>query len=554
MKIFSGYDFERREMNRNKSIGHSTKVALAALGAAVSCAGSAGAALLSVAPSTLPQIATVDQRYQSYNVEMAEVIGGSFWKPYDQHGKVAQKANAAPAVTPSPSSNAVFQIGGPDTSMFQARPPVDLSNARLRKLAAALGPAYVRVSGTWANSAYFQDSDEAAPATPPKGFQGVLTRREWAGVVDFSHAVNAKIVTSFAISEGVRDSAGVWTPDQARRFLAYTKSLGGEIAAAELFNEPTIAAAGGAPPGYDAAAFARDSVVFRAFARAAASDMLIVGPGSAGEGIPLTPASTPMLNTKDLLAATPRPVFDVFSYHFYGAVSMRCAEMSAEMTTTPGAALSEEWLARTDRVYDFYAALRDNFQPHKSIWLTETADAACGGNPWAPTFLDTFRYLDQLGRLARRGVKVVFHNTLASSEYGLIDRNTLTPRPNYWAALLWRRLMGPIVLDAGPSRPGLHLYAQSLRDHPGGVTLLAINTSPTQRESIDLPMPAHRYTLTTRKLEDGHVQLNGDELKLWPNGDLPGAQPRRIPAGRVELAPASITFLAILDAGNESCR
>lgn len=34
--------------------------------------------------------------------------------------------------------------------MFQARPSIDLTNARLRKLAAALGPAYVRVSGTWA--------------------------------------------------------------------------------------------------------------------------------------------------------------------------------------------------------------------------------------------------------------------------------------------------------------------------------------------------------------------------------------------------------------------
>jgi len=32
-------------------------------------------------------------------------------------------------------------------------------NARLRKLAAALGPAYVRVSGTWANSVFFQDTD-----------------------------------------------------------------------------------------------------------------------------------------------------------------------------------------------------------------------------------------------------------------------------------------------------------------------------------------------------------------------------------------------------------
>jgi hypothetical protein len=49
---------------------------------------------------------------------------------------------------------------------------------------------------------------------------------------------------------------------------------------------------------------------------------------------------------------------------------------------------------------------------------TETADAACGDNPWANTFLDTFRYLDQLGRLARQDVRVVAHNTLVASDYG----------------------------------------------------------------------------------------------------------------------------------------
>jgi hypothetical protein len=68
--------------------------------------------------------------------------------------------------------------------------------------------------------------------------------------------------------------------------------------------------------------------------------------------------------------------------------------------TTPEAALSETWLASTDQTLAFYRQLRDDFEPGKPIWLTETADAACGGNPWAATFLDTFRYLDQLGRLS----------------------------------------------------------------------------------------------------------------------------------------------------------
>ena len=85
--------------------------------------------------------------------------------------------------------------------------------------------------------------------TPPKGFQSVLTRSEWKGVINFAQAVDAKLVNSFAISPGVRNAAGVWTSDQAGKLLAYTKSIGGEIAAAEFFNEPSYAAMGGAPPG-----------------------------------------------------------------------------------------------------------------------------------------------------------------------------------------------------------------------------------------------------------------------------------------------------------------
>ena len=35
-----------------------------------------------VAPENMPRIGTVDDRFQSYNIEMVEVTGGRFWKPY----------------------------------------------------------------------------------------------------------------------------------------------------------------------------------------------------------------------------------------------------------------------------------------------------------------------------------------------------------------------------------------------------------------------------------------------------------------------------------------
>ena len=69
---------------------------------------------------------------------------------------------------------------GRNAAIFEARVPLDAANARLRMLAVALGPASMRVSGTWANTVYFQDAGEDVPSAPPAGFQGVLSRRHSA--------------------------------------------------------------------------------------------------------------------------------------------------------------------------------------------------------------------------------------------------------------------------------------------------------------------------------------------------------------------------------------
>ena len=183
-------------MNRGRIVEFCAGVALAVLAMPLLRPSASFAQSLSVAPSTMPRIGSVSDRYQSYNVEMIEVTGGRFWKPYrPEPGDGVQQpapADGAPGGdTPS----------GMNADLYQYRPPIDLSNARLRKLAAALGPAYVRVSGTWANTTYFSATD-TPPAAPPAGFKGVLSRAQWKGVVDFAQAVNAEIVTSFATGVG----------------------------------------------------------------------------------------------------------------------------------------------------------------------------------------------------------------------------------------------------------------------------------------------------------------------------------------------------------------
>ena len=134
------------------------------------------------------------------------------------------------------------------------------------------------------------------------------------------------------------------------------------------------------------------------------------GDGGVAYGIP------GVLNTADLLAAS-GPGVDAFSYHHYGASSIRCAAVGPQTQTTADAALSEKWLAKTDETLAFYSPLRDKFEPGKPFWNTETADAACGGNPWGGTFLDTFRYLDHSGGSRNRtsGLSLTTHSSQATT-------------------------------------------------------------------------------------------------------------------------------------------
>jgi heparanase len=458
----------------------------------------------------------VDDRFQSFNIEMCEVIGGDFWIPYNLVDSVRKHSNKKG-----------FE------ALKWGIEPINLYEKKLRTLASALGPTYVRVSGTWANDVYFQNNDEAKLKTPPAGFNNILTRQQWKGVVDFCKAVDGKLVTSFPISDGMRDEKGNWRPDQVKSIIDYTKSVGGNIAAAEFFNEPSHAAHGNAPKGYDGARFRKEFGVFKDFMTSYAPDIKIIGPGSTGEGGIIPSISIPV---EDIMASPQKPAFEVFTYHYYGNVSKRCFGGQ-----TLENALSQEWLSKTEKGLQFYEGIRDQYLPNTPIWLTETAETACGGNPWAATYADCFRYLEQLGRLAKKNVQVVMHNTLARSEYAILDHDTHNPRPNYWAALLWNRLMGNQVYEGAALEPGVDVFVHNLKGSKNGKTVLVINTND-KPSFVNIPSAATRYVLTADELATKTVKLNGKVLTLTKTDEIPAITGMKSKAGRVALPAQSIAF------------
>lgn len=490
----------------------------------------------------------MDPRLVSYNIEMTEVTGGTFWKAYTP----GQIAGTEEFTLPEGGLQNVTAM----MSLMQVYPPINLYDETLRARAKALGPAWVRVSGTWASKTYY-DFDGTANGKAPEGFMNVLTRSQWIGVLDFVKAVGAKLLVSVANCEGIHSAHEPWNPSQAEKLFALSKEYGVPIDAAEFMNEPNMLAQSGAPEGYTPADYARDQDIFFGWLRQNYPETLLVGPCSTGDqkAVEGSPAAQGggigdvlyACTTDELMQGTAiRP--DVFSYHYYNGISERLAPVMPGAHWPVEQAHSDAYLSVAAGAAQNYAPLRDRYCPGAPMWVTESGDAGGGGDTWASTYLDVLRTLNELGSFARITDGVIFHNTLASSDYGYLDHADFSPRPNYFAVLLWNRLMGGQVYAAAAlDGPEAHVYLHSRKDGRPGYACLLINNSLTEPLAAALPRPAARYTLHADTLRAPVMRLNGSELRFNADGSLPALKPAAQPAGELELPPATCTFLVLDD-------
>lgn len=81
------------------------------------------------------------------------------------------------------------------------------------------------------------------------GYQAVLTREQWIGVLDFVKAVNGKLLISVSNCgrSSRRRSAG---SDAGKEIFALSHDYGVDIDAVEFMNEPNMLEMSGAPAGY----------------------------------------------------------------------------------------------------------------------------------------------------------------------------------------------------------------------------------------------------------------------------------------------------------------
>src|SRR5688572_11160604 len=109
----------------------------AGLGLFVSAGGiAASPKSVAVDAGAFPLVREIDERFMSFQIGFSHLTGGETWKSYDDLPADAARKGGFEAIR-------------------EARASTDLTNRKLRRLTEALGPLYIRYSGTTANSVYF---------------------------------------------------------------------------------------------------------------------------------------------------------------------------------------------------------------------------------------------------------------------------------------------------------------------------------------------------------------------------------------------------------------
>ena len=108
--------------------------------------------------------------------------------------------------------------------------------------------------------------------------------------------------------------------------------------------------------------------------------------------------------------------------------------------------------------------------------------------------------------------------------------------------------MGHTVYESKePVREGAHVYVHSAKEDPAKKCCLIINNSETETTTIEIPKDGTIYVLNGK---DGNkratvMTLNGRDLVLGENWELPDLSGESVSAGKIELAPMTCTFLVL---------
>lgn len=437
---------------------------------------------------------------------------------------------------------------------------IDLASPNLRVLAAGLAPAHLRIGGSEGDSIVFDTpaggACAALNATP--GF--CLTPARLAALLEFAYS--NKLSISFGLdamldrpSPAARQGArGVANVRALLEFMSTLIPLPTPDAplVLEYGNELEYKV--------DVEPYAADVVALRA-----TIDAVWAARGAPPDRRPLLVCNdeNPDASYWSHLLPLVGSSVHAATWHLYVGYGLDPG--------LPSDAFNASFLSKINSTAALQVAAAANFTAAGGeLWVGETALAwHSGRNGTTDAFASSPWYLTQLGTLAATH-SVQMRQTLVGGYYELVDKFSFTPNPDYWLALLWKKVMGPRVLAAASSLPGAVLAFAHCGARPGTVALAWVNLDAAATYAVTVeglglpggqPVPRGEYALSpVGGLQTAReVLLNGDEppLALAPGPALPPLPPRTVadPAVPLLLAPHTLGFVELdgLGAGAGVC-
>ncbi|KAK0141349.1 Heparanase [Merluccius polli] len=474
-----------------------------------------------------------------------------------------------------------------------------LGSPKLRTLARALTPSYLRFGGTQQDFMVFnmekvftqshgyddpqkpEDSCEKMELPPlleerlKKQWtqQQVLLRKEdlqrkYRRVKFTEYSVD--LLNSFAnctemdlifgLNALLRTSDNTWNSSNARSLIRYCESKQYRISW-ELGNEPNSYEKK-AGIRVDGSQLGEDFVQLREILR---KSKLYHDTGLYGPDI-----SQPRDHRKDLLQgflSTGSEAIDACTWHHYyvdGRTATLAEFISPEVLDSLGAKISE--VLESIRLVS----------PGMKTWLGESSTAYGGGaDGLSNAFVAGFMWLDKLGLSAKMGLDIVIRQVLiGSGTYHLVDDN-LDPLPDYWLSVLHKRVVGPVVLtvDILPApdhqnqtkkvRVYLHCANRNGGYSKGAVTLIAMNLG-ARPSRLSLPAELSLSTVEAFVLQSDQpgeeglysrsVMLNGKLLQMLDDRTLPELKGHIVPpADHLILPGFSLAFYVFTEAQAAAC-
>lgn len=421
----------------------------------------------------------VDERFLSFSIDISVLAGGFWWE-----GAMGSRRGLGRLRVP----------------------PLNLNHKKLDTLTHALGPAYLRIGGSEADKIHYFSA--------PTGITDalILHPNTWDQLHNFKRRHGLDLV--FTVKYGLfqRSQHGNWQDDEVAQLLEYSAQRNQTIEICELGNELNAYwAFHGLASQPRANHLAIDYHNFIDSVKKTFPECRIMGPGSAywpklGETI------KPFSNiTKRFLEACQHQgtQLDIVDWHYYPFQSMRSPIRTR--TARLRSMIKPEALNDFSRYSMQLKAWRDEYFPHAELWTGETGSAQCGGQPkLSDRFISCFWWADQLGLAAKIGQSVVIRQSLVGGDYGMIDRLTLKPRPDYWLSWLWKQLMGQQVYAVECRHHMLRSYCHNYAQGEGKVLLL-INLSAKRLclNTHNFGLIRRQWCLTAKRLKSRKIRING---------------------------------------------